>query len=444
MSIRRLRACAASLFLALAPMAAAAADLHVDPGAAEDGDGSAATPFRSLSRAIKAAEARDRLLLAPGNYGVLRLSLPEAKRGLVIEGEAAPRPDGEPGGAARFTWIRVNGAQDLTLRRLLVMPDAGSQAGEGADRPAAERGLLELWGDGPVRAEALELRSAPDAILLGWTSPDDWNGRAARAAINIRSPDATVIGNRITGVKFGIEAAGPRARVEGNLVDMFAGDGLRGLGDDGLFLRNTVRNTIDVNANHDDGFQSWATRKNEAGEKVVRSVVLDGNRIFEWTLPEGHPLSHLHGRLQGIGMFDGIYEDWIIRNNLVVVDHYHGISVYGGRRVAIVNNTVLHPRLSGSATPRIMFKPLKSGRSLEGNVAANNIAMGMIAEDGAARVRNLVGAYPLLALRAEDFSPRAGGKAEGVADPAYAPAVDIDGRPRPKGRADLGALQHAE
>ena len=46
-------------------------------------------------------------------------------------------------------------------------------------------------------------------------------------------------------------------------------------------------------------------------------MVLRGNTIINYEDP-GQP--H-RGTLQGIGCFDGMFVDWVIENNVVIVDH---------------------------------------------------------------------------------------------------------------------------
>ena len=53
------------------------------------------------------------------------------------------------------------------------------------------------------------------------------------------------------------------------------------------------------------------------------------------------PNQPFRGTLQGLGCFDGFYIDWVIENNLVVTDHWHGISLCGAVNCRIVNNTVV-------------------------------------------------------------------------------------------------------
>ena len=138
-------------------------------------------------------------------------------------------------------------------------------------------------------------------------------------------------------MNFGISVTGASNVVERNVIENFSGDGLRGLGDYGVFEFNTVKNCYDVNANHDDGFQSWSVGPGGVGTGVVRGIVLRGNRILNYEDPnQPH-----RGTLQGIGCFDGFFEDWIIENNEILTDHWHGITLSGARNCRIVNNTVV-------------------------------------------------------------------------------------------------------
>jgi hypothetical protein len=56
---------------------------------------------------------------------------------------------------------------------------------------------------------------------------------------------------------FGIQISGDSCLYEYNEVDVFDGDGLRGVANDLTFQHNLVKNSIVASgANHDDGFQS--------------------------------------------------------------------------------------------------------------------------------------------------------------------------------------------
>ena len=60
---------------------------------------------------------------------------------------------------------------------------------------------------------------------------------------------------------------------------------------------------------------------------------------MEW---RGRDAPDLACSLQGIGLFDGMYEGLNIRNNLVVVSAYHGINAGGALDSVVVNNTIIN------------------------------------------------------------------------------------------------------
>jgi hypothetical protein len=106
---------------------------------------------------------------------------------------------------------------------------------------------------------------------------------------------------------------------------------------------------------------------------VIRDLTLDSNTIIEWTHAPDHPL---RGGLQGIGMFDGPYENLLIQNNVVVTRHTHGISVYGAFGAQIINNTVVSLSGRPGKYPMIRVKKQKDGTPSENVRVANNLAMG--------------------------------------------------------------------
>ncbi|SET42256.1 right-handed parallel beta-helix repeat-containing protein [Oceanicella actignis] len=459
--------------------AAQAATFHVAASAAQGGDGSPARPFASIRAAFLSGRLQDgdRLSLAPGFYGAptIRAAGPrDAKtkasgriiRDVVIEGEGDPRaaaalPD--PGrGAAWLGKVVIHQAEGLTLSNLLVMPRPRppepapapiARADDGTPLPlprparAKRRGPLVLAHRTARRValEQLEMRSAPDAEIARWTRGVDWR-RNARDGIRLDGPDGAARGNRLTGVNFGIQATGPRAVVENNEIDLFGADGIRVLGDGSRVHGNLVHNCVATGSgNHDDGIQSWSVGKNRrAGSGVVRDVTLSANRIFEWDRPGS---ARLACSLQGIGLFDGVYENLTIENNLIVVDQYHGITVMGGKNVRVVNNTVLNRRPGPQARPWIMFRAHKNGARFGGNVAANNMAMKFSLPDWTLSRRNLRIRYPGLVIRdrsAGDYRPRPDGPAHRAADPAFQPPRDLNGAPRPASGGDLGALESGD
>jgi hypothetical protein len=345
-------ACALAL---LAAGAAFARDLHVSPGAAADGaDGSAARPFPAVAAALAAGAGQgDRLLLAPGDHGAVVIGGVRADPPL----EVLAAPGGRP---PRLSSLRVRDSDGVSVEGLLV------EGGDGGEHDA----LVTVDPDAArVRISGLTIRSGTGHEA--WTE-DEWRARA-RSGIAVRGAGAEILGNQLSAVRFGITVfdSSPGARVADNVIDGFSGDGLRGLGDGGLYERNIVKNCVQVDGNHADGFQSWSLGPDGApGTGVVRGVVLRGNTILQTSGRPG-PLSCV---LQGIGLFDGMYEDWLIEDNLVEVDAWHGITVAGGINVRILGNTVRNLSPAPPGPPWITIGAHKDGRPGAGNLIAGNRA----------------------------------------------------------------------
>ena len=201
---------------------------------------------------------------------------------------------------------------------------------------------------------------------------DQWLDVASNG-VAIGADRITLRNSRIRNVRFGIGVGGNDARIQHNLVDGFSADGMRGLGDNGLFEYNIVKNNyVDdpPDGNHDDGFQSWSVGPGGVGTGEVRGVTLRGNVFISVTNPN-HPL---RSTMQGIGCFDGFFVDWVVENNVVVTDHWHGISFLGMRDSRIVNNTVIDINSVSPGPPWIMVAPHKDGRPSENVVVRNNLA----------------------------------------------------------------------
>ena len=86
-----------------------------------------------------------------------------------------------------------------------------------------------------------------------------------------------------------------------------------------------------------DGIAGGAADPGGVGTGEVRGVVLRGNVFINHVNP-AHPL---RSSMQAIGCFDGWFVNWVVENNVVVTDHWHGISFYGMCDSRIVNNTVI-------------------------------------------------------------------------------------------------------
>ena len=159
--------------------------------------------------------------------------------------------------------------------------------------------------------------------------------------------------------------------------------------------------------------------------------------------------------VQGIGLFDGIFVDWVIENNLVVADHWHGITVMGARNVRIVNNTVVDQNEVSPGPPWITITRHKDGRPPQDSLIANNLATSFniypvrrnfpATDPGVQMRNNVLVERPGQVFRdpaAFDFRLRADSTAIDAGSAELAPDRDIEGTRRPAGgTVDAGAFE---
>ncbi len=441
----------------LLALPALAADFYADPVHGDmSGDGSLAHPWGALEDVIAAGmfEANDWDALP---YVEGTSVLVPRTAGPVGPGDTLWLLDGDHG-VALFDSLYVDGTITVaaapgahpTLGRVRFRASSGwvlrgvTISVELAPEPSILP-LVELdshaWR-GPVHdvtVEACDIYTAMDTTT--WSAAD-WDSRSVDG-IRAEGDDVTLRGNHLWNVDFAIATTGARALVEDNLVERFSGDGLRGLGDHSVFQHNTVRDLFFVNANHPDGFQSWSTGADgRVGTGEVVGTTLRGN-VFVNATDTTRPLQ---GNLQGIGMFDGTYVDWVIEDNVVVTDHWHGITVMGARGTRVVNNTVVD-RIEGNEVgpPWIAITAHKNGTPPVDCLVRNNLATAYnSAATGVAADHNL----PVYAVSQhfvawpEDLHLVATSPAIDAGTDALAPEIDADRAPRPQGAAvDVGAYE---
>jgi len=262
-----------------------------------------------------------------------------------------------------------------------------------------------------------------------WTEVD-WNNLAS-TGIKVSGPDMVVRNNTLKNINFGIVAGGDNIVAEYNKIENFAGDGMRGGGDDQVFQYNIIKNCYKVNGNHDDGIQFYT------GGNPTRRVVLRGNLIIgneDLNQPFGGPL-------QGIGCFDGPYIDWVVENNVVLVSHYHGISLYDAFNCRIVNNTVYDVAQSYPIWISV------AGSSSD-NIVRNNLSITISTGGDPQAVvdHNLLITDPdefFMDYQNYDMRLKKGSPAIDAGSDVLAPDTDIAGNPRPYGMGyDIGAYEY--
>ncbi len=388
--------------------------------------------WNSVDELLKSGkvQAGDRILLMGGYYGALNIRNARFSAPVTIEPV--------PGQIAHAESMTVRASSNLIIQGLKLWALTENHPVNQVVRSYADASNITF--------NNMDVRAYKDsANYMNW-SQATWLANQ-RSGFFLQGPNVTIQNSRATGVYFGIQTTGANGAILNNIVDGFAGDGMRALGDNSLVQGNKLQNCFQINANHADGFQSFTvdpvTRK--AGQGVQTGLKIIGNKIVEWTSSSTNPL---RCKLQGIGMFDGMFDDLVVQNNLIVSSHYHGITVAGTRRAKIVNNTVVNMTGGTSKYPWIKVTHHKNGTLSSDVTIANNIA-NQVAPLAATIANSLVTnnivpvwSRDFTAPRTLDFSLTTGSPAADAGTATFAPKDDILLAPRPKGKGpDIGAYE---
>lgn len=274
-----------------------------------------------------------------------------------------------------------------------------------------------------------------------WINATDWNTKASDG-IFIKGDSISIINNELKNIRFGITLRGNHIIAKNNSIVNFSGDGMRILGSFNLVEGNTIKNCYDVDENHDDGIQSYTT-----GGLAVNSNIVRKNIILNYEDPN----QPLLGPLQGIGCFDGPFDNWIVENNLIVVNHWHGISFYGAHGCKIINNTVVDPTPNESPGPTWIKIADLNTIIATGNLVKNNIANSISVTENTTNLYN--GIVENLAdyqvnfvdYQIADFHLNENSIFIDSGNSLDAPLDDLEGNTRPYGNEiDLGAFEYQE
>lgn len=392
----------------------------------------AAQTYKSFDTLMKSGKLTggDRIFLLGGSYGPM-----------VVDGQKFNSPvliTAMPGQVAQVDSIIVRASKNVTFSGLKVWPSSNANGMVASVRSYGDTSDLVFTN--------LDVRAVPTSTSYNLWTIADWN-KNQRTGFMIDGQRQTVSRNRVTGIYNGIFGLGPNTLIEENIVDGFAGDAMRALGDNSIVRRNKVQNCHQINASHTDGFQSFSRGPTgTVGAGVIRNVLIEDNKIFEFVGKR----SPIACKLQGISMFDGMYDGFTIRNNVVSSTAYHGITIAGGLNSKIVNNTVIHAMGLAGSFPWIRVSPHKKGTASQNVTVANNlVSSNKVTSDpkrGIVATNNITvtnSASEFAAVANQDFSLRSTAKAIDMGTPNLAPADDIAKVPRPKGKApDAGAYEN--
>jgi hypothetical protein len=261
---------------------------------------------------------------------------------------------------ARVQQVLLQNASDITLDGLAMWDDP-------ADRQKMWTALVPQGDNSRFHVLDCEFRGHPDVDYFAW---DKAKWAAAGGTGGNDSVDGSIRNCLVTGVGWGFQVGG-NVVMEGNKLKGFCNDAYRAFG--GAKVRgNYAADNFQVSANHNDLLQSF-----NLGGTPYEGMEIVGNTFVSWTGPTVHPLRAESIMCEGISFFDGFWNNLVIRDNLIVTDHWHGISVYGATNSVIEGNLVLNvfgkdaPHLG---RPWIQLLPHKDGRPSDNVILRNNRA----------------------------------------------------------------------
>lgn len=282
----------------------------------------------------------------------------------------------------------------------------------------------------------------------------DWNSNVSNGVI-FNGSNCSIENSTVKNIRTGIQFEGDNCTASNNKILNFAGDGMRGLANNGVFEYNLVQDNYVIDSNHDDGFQSW-TNDGGVGKGTLKNIILRGNTFINYT----DATRDFLGPMQGVFGTDGMFEDFIIENNIVITDHWHGISLYGATNCTIINNTVIdtyfgvtYPSATNPLGPSwIRVSNHKNGTQSTGNVIRNNITNQIVLDTGVGvedhnltLTGNSSADYDNNFVDWKNFNTRLiqNSQAIDIGSNSLAPNIDADKNQRPAGNSfDVGAFEY--
>lgn len=331
---------------------ARAATFYVDPVKGKaTGDGSAETPWRTLREvvnggALKKVAPGDTILLRSGYHGEVTLS-GENTETITIAAEAGQRP--------ALSRLTIPSGRRWRIRGLTISPAFGDKPYKGA--------IVNFGDSGPSSDIVIEdcfIYTALDSST--WDTPK-WMKANGGIFMGRRGKNLTLRNNYILNTRFAISLCAEDSLCEGNVITNFSADGIRVTRDGQTVRYNVIKNNYcsaaDGDPNHDDGIQCFLFNK---GTGTVRRATVVGNIIIN----REDDRQKFHNPLQAIGFFDGPLIDFVVTDNVVLVDMWHGVTLSDARNARIERN-VAWTRWTSRRRPWIQL----SGRSRNSIVRDN-------------------------------------------------------------------------
>lgn len=241
----------------------------------------------------------------------------------------------------------------------------------GATKVSAPSGSLLTVGvggwEGPTSDIVIDSNTFQAAASTGGWTDADWISKPYLYTIRTGAACTSITSNHLLNISNGIAVTADKSLLQGNTIEKFSNDAVNLTASNSLIKGNTIKNGLNTTADpwHPDGIQGWSLTTNGT-EATNTNVIIDGNTIIKTGDPS---VSYM----QGIDMFAGKWNNLVIQNNVVAVNVWDAVSVYGVQNTKILNNTVIASEPAGHAS-WIQVHDGKDGTVSSGVTVRNNIA----------------------------------------------------------------------
>lgn len=374
-----------------------AADFYVDPvNGSMSNDGSQAHPWSTMQEVWVQNKIQTKQWVRPYN-DTTKLMADKNIGAHVQPGDTIYLLSGYHGeldiqGAINSDWITVKAAQGATPTfRKIFLRAVSKWAFDGISVSFSYSGAAYLSSDKMFTVETHSNYGPSSYVTLknskvfsqpsvsGWIA-QDWLDLAASGIYIFYTPHVIIDNVNVSVVDMGITLYGSLNGIIRNCtIDKVRGDGIRLPGSNYSVIEyNTVKNSYQVDDNHNDLIQSWAINDNllypdwfdYGGLNPTYGIEIRGNTL----IAHEDVNQTFKQEVQGIGFFDGWFEDFVIENNLIVSNTTHGITLTGTRNSRITNNTAVYtdPNI-GTQYSAIRVLPHKDRTAGYGNIVRNNL-----------------------------------------------------------------------
>ncbi|MDX7951090.1 right-handed parallel beta-helix repeat-containing protein [Lichenihabitans sp. Uapishka_5] len=366
---------------------------YVDPvNGSTSGDGSSAKPWRTLADVVTVG---NQIISTQGHAGLAYENGTDTTlhainaTAPVKAGDLILLRSGDHGSVAisnmfNSDFITVAAAPGATpvIDKLTVVSSAkwmfqgltfrgAASTVTGATTVAMPSGYLTITGYGDWEGQTTDIVFDTNtfeaaASTSGWTAAD-WLNDPYSYALRASSPCTSVTGNHFINNSNALVMTTEKGLVQGNLFESFSNDAIDITASNLLIKNNTIKNGLNTTLDplHADGIQGWSTVTSGV-TATNTNVVVDGNIVTK----TGDASTTY---MQGISFFDGKWSGLIVQNNVVAVNSWNGITLYGAQSSKVLNNTVVSSDPTGHPS-WIQIHDAKDGTVSSGVTVRNNIA----------------------------------------------------------------------